>query len=206
MSSCRAFWPDIQTELLFISRKLIKWPLISQLFAVLEFIPWTSTMTKVCRTNKNQNVSGVSASHFLTASLFLNIAFLHLLSNTSCLSFLTPPITTVDTSPHRFMSLKHQPAESYNSSSASHYSSCSFACYTDLGKLVGQRSLKLHKAALFLSLQFNQNRHSSNANPQLNFLQAKCWGIKKKKKEAWSWQAFMTSSSSVAKILHLHHY
>lgn len=125
---------------------------------------------------------GVSASHFLTASLFLNIAFLHLLSNTSCLSFLTPPITTVDTSPHRFMSLKHQPAESYNSSSASHYSSCSFACYTDLGKLVGQRSLKLHKAALFLSLQFNQNRHSSNANPQLNFLQAKCWGIKKKKR------------------------
>lgn len=78
------------------------------------------------------------------------------------------------------MSLKHQSLGSFNSSSSSRYSSCTFACYTDLRKLVGKRSLKPHKAVLFLSLQFNQNRHRSNTNPQLNFLQAKYWTKKKK--------------------------
>lgn len=50
---------------------------------------------------------------------------------------------------------------------------CIFARYTNLRKLVGKWGLKPHKAVLFHSLQFNQNRHRPKTNPQLNFLQAK---------------------------------
>lgn len=95
---------------------------------------------------------------------------------------LTAPIPTVDTSPHWFMSLNHQSSESFNSSSSSHYFSTIFAWHTDLRKLVGKRSLKPHKAVLFLSPQFNRSRHRSNTKPQLNFLQAKYWTKRKKKK------------------------
>lgn len=142
---------------------------------------------------------------FYQLHYFLILRFyIYYLHNTTRLSFLTPLITIVDTSLHRFMSLKHQSSGSFNSSSSSHYSSCIFACYTDVRKLVGKRGLKPHKAVLFHSLQFNQNRHRSKTNPQLNFLQAKYWT--KKKKKARLWQAFMTTSSSAANILHLHHY
>lgn len=49
--------------------------------------------------------------------------------------------------------------------------------------MVGKRSLKRHKAVLFLFPRFNQNRQKSNTNPQLNFLQVKYWKKKKKKQD-----------------------
>ena len=120
---------------------------------------------------------------FYQLHYFLTLHFyIYYLHNTTRLSFLKSLITIVDTSLHWFMPLKHQSSGSFNSSSSSHYFSRIFACYTDLRKLVGKRSLKPHKAVLFLSLQFNQNRHKSNTNPQLNFLQAKYWTKKKKSK------------------------
>lgn len=56
-------------------------PPILLLLTVPKFIPWTSAMTKVCRTN--QEKPHISRNRyllsFLPASLFLNIASLHLL-------------------------------------------------------------------------------------------------------------------------------
>lgn len=182
-------------------------PLILLLFSVPKFTPWMSTTIKVCRINLEKKKTFPGIGTYLPFYQLHNFWTLHLytyyLHNTTCLTLLTAPIPTVDTSPHWFMSLNHQSSESFNSSSSSHYSSTIFAWHTDLRKLVGKRSLKPHKAVLFLFPQFNQSRHRSNTKLQLNFLQAKYWT---KKKKAGSWQAFMTTSSSAANSLYLHHY
>lgn len=160
-------------------------PLILLLFSVPKFIPRLSTMIKVCRINLEKKTFPEIGTYlpFYQLHYFWTVhLYTYYLHNTTCLTLLTAPIPTVDTSPHWFMSLNHQSSESFNSSSSSHYSSTIFAWHTDLRKLVGKRSLKPHKAVLFLSPQFNQSRHRSNTKPQLNFLQAKYWTKKKKKR------------------------
>lgn len=148
------------------------------------------------------NSPATRAYLFLPASRFFTLHFyIYYIHNTTFLSSLTLLITTVHTSLHWFTSLKHQSSGASNLSSLSHFSHCIFACYAGLRKLVGKRGLKPHKAGLFHSLQFNQNRHGSKTNQQLNFLQVKYWT-----QHAGLWQAFMTTSPSVANILHLHHY
>lgn len=103
--------------------------------------------------------------------LLLPHFYIYYLCNTTFLSFLLVLITAKDTSLYRFMLSKHHSLGAPHLSFLSHLSSFNFACYTDLRELVGKRGLKPHKAELFHSLQFNQNRHRSKTNHQLDFLQ-----------------------------------
>lgn len=105
--------------------------------------------------------------------LILPRFYIYYLCNTTFLSFLLVLIIAKDTSLYRFMLSKHHSLGAPHLSSLSHLSSFNFACYTHLRELVGKRGLKPQEAELFHSLQFNQNRHRSKINHQLDFLQGR---------------------------------
>lgn len=128
----------------FVSSQFIKWPPHPAALHCPKVHPLNQ-----CRTKTGKNTFPGIGTHLLFHQLhyFLTLhLYTYYLHNATCLMLLIPPIPTVDTSPHRFMSFRI-----VHSSSSRHYSGTIFAWYTYLRKLVGKRSLKPHKAVLFHS-------------------------------------------------------